>query len=141
MIKNPKAKKYLIVLIVLFACSVSVCGPGILWAAEFDHIAPDVLKKMIESGEKGFLVVDVQPLGAYKLGHIKGAINFPWQPDLKSSGDLPKDKMLVLYCDCAHEEDSIDTGTQLMEKWDYTNIRLLQGGWSGWMNLGYPVEK
>jgi len=141
MTKNSKAKKYLIVLIVLFACSVTAFGPGVLWAAEFDHVAPDALKKMIESGEKGFLIVDVQPQGAYKLGHIKGAINFPWQPDLQSSGNLPKDKMLVLYCDCAHEEDSIDTATQLMEKWDYTNIRLLQGGWSGWMNQGYPIEK
>jgi len=139
--KNPKTKFFLIVLIALFACSAAAFGSGILWAAEFDHIAPDALKKMIESGDKGFLVVDVQPQGAYKLGHIKGAINFPWQPDLKSSGDLPKDRTLILYCDCAHEEDSIDTATQLMEKWDYTNIRLLQGGWSGWMNLGYPVEK
>jgi rhodanese-related sulfurtransferase len=141
MSKNPKAKTNLIVLIALFTCSVGAFGPNTLWAAEFDHITQDALKKMIENGEKGFLVVDVQPQGAYRLGHIKGAINFPWQPDLKSSGNLPKDKMLVLYCDCAHEEDSIDTATQLMEKWDYTNIKLLQGGWSGWMNLGYPVEK
>ena len=141
MMKYPIAKIKLIVLTALFACSVVACGPGILWAAEFDHITPDALKKMIESGEKGFLVVDVQPQGAYKLGHIRGAINFPWQPDLNSSGNLPKDKMLVLYCDCTHEEDSIDTAKQLMEKWDYTNIRLLQGGWSGWMNLSYPVEK
>ncbi len=136
--KCLKIKKKLILIITL---SLLLLTPVRLWASELEHISPGDLKRLIESGEKGFLVVDVQPQGAYKTGHIKGAINFPWQPDLSSNGNLPKDKMLVLYCDCTHEEDSIDSATQLKEKWDYTNVKLLEGGWSGWRTLGYPVEK
>jgi 3-mercaptopyruvate sulfurtransferase SseA len=110
-------------------------------AAEIQQIKPEEVRKLIESKKKDFVVVDTQPKGAYDLGHIKGAINFPWNPDLKSPGKLPKNKMLILYCDCAHEEDSTDTATQLMEKWGYTNIRILEGGWANWQKLEYPIEK
>jgi rhodanese-related sulfurtransferase len=114
---------------------------GFAWAQEFDHVTPEALKQMIESGDKSILVVDVQPKGVYDLGHIKGAINFPWEQNLKNHGDLPKDKTLVLYCDCGQEEDSIDVATQLRNKWGYTNIKLLEGSWSMWRQLGYPAEK
>jgi len=110
-------------------------------AAEIQQIKADEVKNLIGSKKTDFVVVDTQPKGAYDLGHIKGAVNFPWAMELKSPGKLPKNKMLILYCDCAHEEDSIDTATQLMKKWGYTNIRVLEGGWSNWLKLGYPIEK
>ena len=110
-------------------------------AAEFQQIKPDELKKMLESKKTDFLVVDAQPKGAYDAGHVQGAINLPWAPELKKPKNLPQNKMLIIYCDCAHEEDATDTATQLMEKWGYTNLKLLEGGWSKWQELGYPVEK
>jgi len=112
-----------------------------VYAEDFAHISPEALKKLIESGDRCILIVDVQPKEAYVLGHIKGAINFPWESDLKNPGDLPRDKTLILYCDCTHEEDSQDVAAQLKEKWGFTNIKLLEGGWSGWQKLGYPIEK
>jgi len=114
---------------------------GVLWAQEFGHVTPEELKKMIESRDPGVLVVDVQPKAVYDLGHIQGAVNFPWEQDLKSNGNLPRDKTLILYCDCGQEEDSIDVATQLRDKWGYTNIKLLEGSWSMWRQLGYPAEK
>jgi len=72
---------------------------------------------------------------------VKGAINFLWAPELKSPGKLPKNKTLILYCDCGHEEDSIDVAKQLMSRWSYSNLKVLEGGWSGWLKLGYPIEK
>jgi len=130
------------VLIFLLALVMAVGVLGsLLWAQNFDHITPEALKKLIEGSDKGILIVDVQPKGAYDVGHIKGAINFPWASDLKNAGDLPKDKTLILYCDCSHEEDSLDVATQLTEKWGYTNIKVLEGGWSNWLKLGYPMEK
>ena len=116
-------------------------APAWVCAEEFAHITPDALKKLIEGGDPSISIVDVQPKGAYDLGHIKKAINFPWASDLKNPGDLPWNKTLVLYCDCTHEEDSLDAATQLKEKWGYTHIKLLEGGWSTWQKLGYPIEK
>jgi rhodanese-related sulfurtransferase len=109
-------------------------------AQEIPRIKPEELKKLIDSKDPSILVADTQPKGAYDLGHVKGAINFPWAPELKSPGKLPKNKTLILYCDCAHEEDSIDTATQL-KKWGYTNLKILEGGWSKWQELGYPIDK
>lgn len=110
-------------------------------AQEVARIKPEELKKLIDSKDPNILVVDTQPKGAYDLGHVKGAINFPWAPELKSPGKLPKNKTLILYCDCGHEEDSIDVATQLINRWNYSNVKVLEGGWSGWLKLGYPVEK
>ena len=110
-------------------------------AQEVARIKPEELKKLIDSKDPNILVVDTQPKGAYDLGHVKGAINFPWAPELKSPGKLPKNKTLILYCDCGHEEDSIDVATQLRTRWNYSNLKVLEGGWSGWLKLGYPTEK
>ncbi len=110
-------------------------------ALEVPRVQPEELKKMIELGDSSFLVVDVQPKGAYDMGHIKGAVNFPWNPEIKGPVNLPQGKLLILYCDCGHEEDSIDTARQLMENWEYTDIKVLEGGWSQWRKLGYPIEK
>ena len=111
-------------------------------SAEFQHISPEELKKLMQS--KGdFLVVDAQPKTAYQMGHIKGAVNLPWAKEIKGPVKLPKNKLLVIYCDCAQEEDSADLAAQLIEKWDYkmSDIKLLTGGWSGWLKLGYPTQK
>jgi 3-mercaptopyruvate sulfurtransferase SseA len=130
-------------------------------ADEVQQIKAEELKKLIESNDPNILVVDTQPKGVYDLGHIKGATNFPWATDIRSPGDLPRDKVLILYCDCAHAEDSIgvsdqlssksdscsadDDSTyvaeQLMSKFGYKSIKILEGGWSKWQQLGYPVDK
>ena len=109
---------------------------------ELQHISAEELKKLIES-KSNILVVDVQPKPAYEVGHIKGAINFPWVKEISGPAKLPRNKPLVLYCDCTHEEDSIDVATQLIQKFGYDNnsIKVLTGGWSGWVKLGYVTEK
>ena len=154
----------------LYSCavmiSVSVAATMVIAvvstpAAEIQQIKPEELKKLMENNDPNIVVVDNQPKGVYDLSHIKGAINFPWAMDIKTPGDLPRDKTLVLYCDCAHAEgsiaasdqlstesdscsandDSTDVANQLTVKFGYKNIRVLEGGWSRWQQLGYPVEK
>jgi rhodanese-related sulfurtransferase len=128
----------------LLACliaSVFLLGAVFALAEDIPIISADEVKKMIESKKTNFLIVDVQPKGVYDVGHIKGAVNFPWAEDLKSPGRLPKNKLLIFYCDCAHEEDSTSTATQLKQKWGYTKVKILKGGWSGWVKLGYPIQK
>ena len=130
-------------------------------ASEIQQIKPEELKKLIEDNDQTILVVDTQPKAAYDLGHIKGAVNFPWAMDIKSPGNLPRDRLLILYCDCGHAEDSpnltipltnkqescapdddsTDVAQQLMDKFGYKNIKVLEGGWSKWQQLGYPIDK
>ena len=111
-------------------------------SVELQHISAEELKKLVES-KSNILVVDVQPKAAYEIGHIKGAINFPWTKEVSGPVKLPRNKPLVIYCDCTHEEDSIDVATQLIQKFGYdsNSIKVLTGGWSGWVKLGYETEK
>ena len=125
------------ILIILLIYLISTYG----WAQDVRTITPEALKELIEKRDDTILIVDTQPKAAYKLGHIKGAINFPWAPEIKSPADLPRDKILVLYCDCVNEEDSIDMAKQLLRNWEYVYVRVLKGGWSQWQKLGYPIEK
>jgi rhodanese-related sulfurtransferase len=138
MVKQMKRKQGWLSCFLAFALLLTAMPAA---AVDIPQIAAAEVKKMIEAKGTDFLVVDVQPKEVYDAGHVKGAVNFPWETELKDSGNLPKDRMLILYCDCAHEEDSIDTATQLMEKFGYKNVKLLEGGWSKWQQLGYPVDK
>ncbi len=125
------------IVMVSFVFFISWAFPG-----ELQHISAHELKKLIE-GKANILVVDVQPKVAYKVGHVQGAINFPWAKEIKGPVKLPKNKVLVIYCDCSHEEDSISVATQLIERFDYdsNNIKILIGGWSGWVKADYPTQK
>lgn len=109
-------------------------------ADDIPRIRPEELKKLIDS-KADVLVVDNQPKSAYEINHITGAINFPWAMEITGPVDLPRDRLLVLYCACSHEEDSGHVGEQLMKKWKYNNIKLLEGGLLRWLKLGFPIER
>jgi len=138
--KMKKLKGFIYIFLMLISL-IGLVTSLTAFALEIPRIQPEELKKMIERGDASFLVVDVQPKGAYDLGHIKGAVNFPWDKEIKGPVNLPQSKLLILYCDCGHEEDSIDIAKQLMENWEYLDIKVLEGGWSQWRKLGYPIEK
>ena len=102
-------------------------------------IAPADIKKMMDNKDTSFVLVDTQPEEAFAEGHVPGAINYPWVPQVKPPVPLPRNKMLVLYCPCQHDEDSIDMYKKLTE-FGYLNTKILEGGWYKWVALKYPVE-
>jgi rhodanese-related sulfurtransferase len=102
-------------------------------------IKPAEILKMIQAKDTSFVLVDTQPEEAFADGHIPGAINYPWVPQVKPPVKLPRDKMLVLYCPCNHDEDSIDMYKKLAE-FGYLNTKILEGGWYKWVALKYPVD-
>ncbi|HXW61093.1 MAG TPA: rhodanese-like domain-containing protein [Candidatus Acidoferrales bacterium] len=102
-------------------------------------ITPAEIKKMMDQKDTGFVLVDTQPEEAFTEGHVPGAINYPWVPQVKPPVPLPRNKMLVLYCPCQHDEDSIDMYKKLVE-FGYLNTKIMEGGWYKWVALKYPVE-
>ena len=55
-------------------------------------------KKLYDDPKKRPLIIDVRPKENYDAGHIEGAISFP-ESDLDTRvGELPKDKLVVAYC-------------------------------------------
>jgi len=109
-------------------------------SSDFPRVAPDELKKMIESKSSDFLVVSNDPQESFDEGHIPGAVSLPWVNQLRGPVNLPRNKTLILYCACAHEEDSSDMAAKLAQ-FGYRNVKLLDGGILKWTELKYPIEK
>jgi rhodanese-related sulfurtransferase len=135
-----KSFRSAVLLVLGYFAMVLVIASSVASAQEVQSIKPEELKKLIES-KSDIVVVDNQPKGAYDMGHIAGALNFPWASQIKTPSNLPRNKLLILYCACSHEEDSTDVAEQLMKRFGYKQVKVLEGGWLGWAELGYPVVK
>jgi 3-mercaptopyruvate sulfurtransferase SseA len=103
------------------------------------RIKPDEVKQSIESKTPDLLVVSNDPQESYDEGHVPGAVSFPWVNQLKPPINLPRNKTLILYCSCSHEEDSLDMAAKLA-RFGYRNVKVLDGGFLKWTELKYPIE-
>src|ERR1035437_10117093 len=56
-------------------------------ADDIQVISPQLLKAMIEGGAD-IAIADAQPPESYALEHVKGAVNVPWDMQIKSAGGL-----------------------------------------------------
>jgi rhodanese-related sulfurtransferase len=109
-------------------------------SSEFPRIKPEELIKIIESKDPNILVVSNDPQESFDEGHIPGAVSFPWSTQLKQPVRLPRNKTLILYCSCSHEEDSSDMAAKLAQL-GYRSLKVLDGGFLKWTELKYPIEK
>jgi rhodanese-related sulfurtransferase len=112
--------------------------PTMMEAPPPTFIKPAEVLKMMQDKNTSFVLVDTQPQMAYAQSHIPGAINYPFQERLTPPIPLPRDKTLILYCPCTHDEDSISMAKKLAE-FGYYNVKILEGGWYKWEDLKYPV--
>ena len=62
-------------------------------------IAEDAFVEKVKSGEDLF-ILDIRQPDVYNKGHIKGAINLPWNADAipENLDKLPGDKTIYVYC-------------------------------------------
>jgi rhodanese-related sulfurtransferase len=75
-----------------------VPGPDYAKKIETAKISPSDLKKLIDSANKDFVIVDVRDETEYKEGHIPSAINIPAESFAVKSEVLPKEKKIIVYC-------------------------------------------
>lgn len=112
---------------------------GAMATAAPAKISPEDVKALIEKGDKSFVLVDNAPEQAYEEEHIVGAINYPWVANIKPPVQLPRNKTLILYCPCAGDDaDSLDMAKKLRQ-FGYMNVKVLEGGWFKWLELGFPI--
>ena len=109
---------------------------------EIPRISNEELKQLIDAKEK-VVILDTQPKEVYDAGHIKGAISFPWKEEftLDDVANLPKDQLIVTYCDCGPgESDSAFVANQLLQL-NFTKVKVLgEPGIRGWAKSKYPME-
>ena len=75
-----------------------VPGPEYAKKIETTKVSPSELKKLIDSGSKDFVIVDVRDESEYNEGHIPSAINIPAESFAARSEVLPKEKKIIVYC-------------------------------------------
>ncbi len=97
------------------------------------------IKRRLDSREK-LTLVDVREDSEWARGHLPGAVHLGKgiiERDIEQS--FPdKDAPLVLYCGGGFRSALVADNLQKM---GYTNVISMDGGWRGWSEAGYPVEK
>ncbi len=63
------------------------------------RIAMQDFKKLYDDPAKRPVIIDVRKKDDYQEGPIKGAISFPQDQVDNRISDLPKDKLIIAYCD------------------------------------------
>lgn len=98
------------------------------------------VKKRLDRGDRGFVLVDVREESEWNAGHIPGATHL-------GKGVIERDieqripdsnQEIVLYCGGGFRSA---LAAEALEKMGYTNVISMDGGWRGWKEAGHPIEK
>jgi len=96
-------------------------------------------KKRADAGEK-LVLIDTREDNEWAKGHIPGAIHLSKgiiERDIEKT--VPdKDATLVLYCGGGYRSA---LAADNLQKMGYKNAISMDGGWRGWNESGFPVEK
>jgi rhodanese-related sulfurtransferase len=109
----------------------------LLTKADVPRVSAEELRAKLASGEA--VAVDVRASVPYELGHLPGAVWMPLGVMNSRAGELPEDKLIVLYCTCKAEETSLEAAL-LLAKAGFKSVAVLHGGYPGWTAAGFPTE-
>ncbi len=108
-----------------------------------DPPAINLDKAMMKFQSKSTIFLDARYPEDYNAGHIKGAINFPYEEFEEHAPrvlpKLPKDEEIVAYCDGTECETSLLLARELVDL-GYRDVKVFFGGWQEWRDAGLSVE-
>lgn len=101
------------------------------------HVAE--VKKRLDAGGQ-FVLVDTREDNEWARGHLPGAIHLCKgiiERDIEAT--VPdKAAEIILYCGGGFRSA---LAADNLQKMGYTNVVSMDGGWRGWTESGYPIEK
>ncbi len=103
------------------------------------ELGPHNVKRLIDSGARDFVILDVRSADGYRAGHVPGAINIPFEELPHRLKELAKGQEIISYC--------WDVTCLLCTKAAYVlaskgyKAREMIGGIASWKQAGFPVEK
>lgn len=91
-----------------------------------------------ETGDPGYVLVDVRSPSAYAEGHVPGAINIPRMAlTERRLAEFPPDTLFVVYCAGPHCNGSTKAAIQLAEFG--RPVKEMIGGTCGWVDEGFEL--
>ncbi len=107
---------------------------------DVSRISVDELQRLIAAGDtpilvdvRGATMQDVDPR------RIPGAIGVPLDAIEAGDAELPRDRLIVLYCACPNEAGAAKAARLLLDR-GYARARPLLGGLDAWIVAGHAVE-
>lgn len=103
------------------------------------ELGPHNVKRLIDSGDRNFLILDVRSHEGFREGHVPGAINIPFEELPGRLKELPKTKEIISYC--------WNVTCLLCTKASYVlaskgfKAREMIGGIESWKEAGFPIER
>ncbi|MRD55141.1 rhodanese-like domain-containing protein [Betaproteobacteria bacterium LSUCC0115] len=79
------------------------------------------------------MVIDARDAGQFSRAHIPGAVNIEWRKVLEQRSKIPKDKMVLIYCNTGSLSAQAGLALRLA---GYDNVKILQGGFEEWKAKG-----
>jgi len=112
--------------------------PGATYEAKIEttKIKPEELKKLIDTGSKDYLLIDVRDASEYKEGHIPTAINIPANEIASKQDILPKEYRIIVYCNAGSRSYM---GYRKLMRMEYKNINQIL--FSDWQAAKLPITK
>lgn len=86
------------------------------------------LKELIDNRSKDYVLIDVRSESEYKSGYIPTAINIPHTNIEDHTGEIPKDKLIIVYCKVGGRAEN---ARQKLLELGYENV-INFGGTNSW---------
>ena len=131
-----------IVLLLVLAAVVAVRywrRRSFLREVEMSRISVDDLHELMSAGHEP-LVIDVRSEASIKIDgrRIPGALSVELNLMREKAAELPRDRDIILYCNCPNEV-SAARGARLLAEAGLARVRPLAGGIDAWVASGRPV--
>ena len=78
-------------------------------------------------------IVDARDTAQFEKEHIPGAVNIEWRQAVARRAELPKDRMVVMYCNSGSLSTQAVFALRLL---GHDNVKVLQDGIEGWKAKG-----
>ena len=143
-------KRILIIILIFFIITLSLIFSGCkektpltinakLSEEGVNEISVDEAYKIYNSNEK-YLFVDVRSVEEYVRSHVKGSILIPVEAIEESLDVIPKDRIIIIYCNGQGCDRSSFAAGVLIQNGYSRVYRMVGLGIFEWIDKGYPTE-
>jgi rhodanese-related sulfurtransferase len=97
------------------------------------------VRSALQSGQPGFVLLDVRGPDLFAKGHVPGAVSLPQGKIVPSKlSDWPDDTLFVTYCAGPHCNGAARGALRLATLG--RPVKIMAGGVMGWLDEGFELE-